>query len=108
MTTKTKNHRCMLCFNFSETVLIDNTFWICLDPKYCISEIAASFDFPPFEEATPDTYKETKALEAQAKRFWEACVVKSRDLKAVLGLDDTTFLTHTKLMNEMTEGDEEC
>jgi hypothetical protein len=49
-------------------------------------------------------YELFKAREAQAKAYWTKCVLESRDLKAALGLDDTTFLTHMKLLAEMEAG----
>lgn len=63
---------------------------------------------PDFSDATPELYELFKAREAQAKAHWEDCVRQSLDLKAALGLDDTTFLTHLNMMAEMSAEDDQC
>jgi hypothetical protein len=107
--TQTKTHACILCGKPNVQHTPDGINFFCQNPTSCLDSVQARLEQTGYRDATPEMYKLFKAREAQAKAYWTKCVLESRDLKAALGLDDTTFLTHMKLLAEMeTEGDEEC
>jgi hypothetical protein len=99
MTTQTKKHNCSLCGSSEATHTPDGINYFCQDPTECLDRAKAYLEQTDYRDATPEIYELFKAREAQMKYTWENYVLLTRDLKAALGLDDTTFLTH---LEEMT------
>lgn len=108
--TQARNHTCSLCEQRGATHTPDGTTFYCENATACLDRVQDRLEQTNYRDATPELYELFLAREALAKDYWVKCVIRSRDLKAALGLDDTSFLTHMGLMAEMVagEGDEEC
>lgn len=108
MTVIKPTHNCILCYAPLASHSPDGINFFCQDPTECLNRVQTRLEQNDYRDASPEMYELFKNREAQAKAYWVRCVKDSRDLKAVLGLDDTSFLTHLKLMNDMESEDEQC
>jgi hypothetical protein len=108
MTTQTKAHNCMLCGQSGAEHTPDGINFFCFDPTPCLDRVQTKLEQTDYRDATPEMVELFRNREAQAKAYWTKCVLETKDLMAALGMDDTTFLTHMKLMNEMSAEDEQC
>lgn len=108
MTLEIKHPSCILCNEELASHTPDGIDFFCQNPTECLNRVQSRLEQNDYRDASPEMYDLFKRREAQAKAYWTKCVLDTRDLKAALGLDDTTFLTHLKLMEELSAEDEEC
>jgi len=100
MTTQTQTRACVLCGNADDTYSQDR-LWFCNDSKACQDRHEAYEKSRAYQNATPEKLKVLEAKRDRKKREWEQLVTQCRDMKAALGVDDTSFLTHMDILNEM-------
>jgi hypothetical protein len=104
MTTQTRTHNCSLCNKRGAEHTPDGINYFCQDATECLDRAHAYLEETNYQDATPEMYELFKAREAQVKTNWENSVNYSQKLFTVLGLDDTTFLTHLEEMKRIEEG----
>lgn len=108
MTTQTRTRNCALCGKSGAEQTTDRINYFCFDPTECLDRALTGLEQTNYQDASPELYNLFKLRQAMAKTDWTKWILATENLRTVLGLDDTTFLTYTKLMAEMSAEDDQC